>query len=111
MSREPWMAGATARVYCDNCGHNYLLAFSALAPASLYLQHPCCRPARPATSAPVASRNGCLPTVNGCKNQYVFALPKLLWLWFRHDRTHFKIKGSDPLILFVVEDDNNYPFI
>jgi hypothetical protein len=39
------MAGAAARIHCDNCGHDYLLAFSAIAPALLYLQHPCCRAA------------------------------------------------------------------
>jgi hypothetical protein len=29
------MAGVTARIHCDNCGHDYLLAFSATAPGDV----------------------------------------------------------------------------
>ncbi len=48
-----------ACIYCDNCGHDYLLAYGEWEEENLL--------------APVLHR------------QYVFALPKLLRPWFRHD--------------------------
>jgi len=79
MSREPWMAGATARIYCDNCGHDYLLAFSCKARYFC----PSCHQKRMLAYGEWVEENVLAPVPH---RQYVFSLPKLLRPWFRHDR-------------------------
>jgi len=93
------MAGATARVYCANCGHDYLLAFSCKArspllriPAPAVLVHPCTSLLSQLPSKAYAGlrRMGGRerPGPRPLPRQYVFALPRLLRPWFRHDRAH-----------------------
>jgi len=73
------MAGATARVYCDHCGHDYLLAFSCKARYFC----PSCHQKRMLAYGEWVEDNVLAPVPH---RQYVFALPKLLRPWFRHDR-------------------------
>jgi hypothetical protein len=84
-----------ARVYCDNCGHDYLLAFSATAPGVALppasMQSSCktryfcpsCHQKRMLAYGEWVEENVLVPVPH---RQYVFALPRLLRPWFRHDR-------------------------
>ena len=68
-----------ARVYCDNCGHDYLLAFSCKARYFC----PSCHQKRMLAYGEWVEEHVLAPVPH---RQYVFALPKLLRPWFRHDR-------------------------
>jgi len=69
-----------ARVYCDNCGNDYLLAFSCKARYFC----PSCHQKRMLAYGEWIEENVLAPVPH---RQYVFALPKLLRPWFRHNRT------------------------
>ena len=68
-----------ARAYCDNCGHDYLLAFSCKARYFC----PSCHQKRMLAYGEWVEEHVLAPAPH---RQYVFSLPKLLRPWFRHDR-------------------------
>ncbi len=72
---------AFARVYCDQCGHDYLLAYSC---KTRYFC-PSCHQKRILAYGEWLENNVLAPVPH---RQYVFALPKLIRPFFRHRRRY-----------------------